>query len=263
MNEKVFKQCKIVVGIPARMGSTRFPGKPLCKIKGVSMIQHCYKRCQLSKYTSDLFVATCDQEIKKEVEDFGGKVIMTDSNIQRPGLRVAEAAKTMKLNDDDIVVVVQGDEPLVHPDMIDLALEPLLEDRNIFISNLISEMEEKDWSDPGEIKVVCDLSMNAMYMSRSPIPSIAHQEERTVWWKQVCIMPFRWHFMKHFNDNLEPTPLEKQESIEMIRALQHGYKVKMVPSPYKSKSVDTEKDRLFVEEVMNNDPIFHKYAQRK
>ena len=251
---------RIVIGIPARMGSTRFPGKPLCEIKGKSMLEHCYKRCDLSNYRTEIFIATCDLEIKNEVESFGGKVIMTDPDIQRPGLRVAEAAETLNLDDNDIVVVVQGDEPLVHPDMIDLAVTPLLEDNSLFVSNLVSELNLEEWQDPGEIKVVCDLEMNAMYMSRSPIPSTDHEENRVVWWKQVCIMPFRWHFMKKFNHELAPTPLELQESIEMIRALQHGYKVRMIPSQFISKSVDTEEDRKYVEELMEKDLIYQKYV---
>ena len=250
---------KIVVGIPVRMGSTRFPGKPLCDILGKTMIEHCYKRCSLSKYTTSLFVAACDTEIQQEVEGFGGTVIMTDPNIQRPGLRVAAAAETLDLDDDDIVVVVQGDEPLVHPDMIDLAVQPLLDEDDIYVSNLTAELSEEEWKDPGEIKVVCDLQMNAMYMSRAPMPSTDHEEQRVKWWKQVCIMPFRWHFMKKFNHDLETTPLELQESIEMIRALQHGYKVRMVPSPYVSKSVDTEADRQMVEGLMKDDMVVKQY----
>lgn len=250
---------KIVVGIPVRMGSTRFHGKPLCNILGKPMVEHVYKRCELSEYATDLFVAACDQEIKERVEAFGGTVIMTDPDIMRPGLRVAEAAETLDLEDEDIVVVVQGDEPLVHPDMIDLAIEPLLQEPDVFVSNLCKELTEDEWTDPGEIKVVCDLKMNAMYMSRAPIPSVVHEEKRATWWKQVCIMPFRWHFMKHFNHELEPTPLELQESIEMIRAIQHGYKVRMVPSPYVSKSVDTEEDRKMVVELMKEDEIFKEY----
>ena len=251
---------KIVVGMPARMSSSRFPGKPLCDILGKSMIEHCYRRCSLSNYATDLFVATCDREIQKVVENFGCKVIMTDPDIQRPSLRVASAAETLNLNDEDIVVVVQGDEPLVHPDMIDLAVQPLLDDKEIFVSNLCTNLSEKERLDPGEIKVVCDLKMNAIYMSRSPIPSTDHEEKKAVWWKQVCIMPFKWHFMKKFNRELKPTPLELQESIEMIRAIQYGYKVRMVPSPYISKSVDTEIDRKYVEKLMKNDLIFNKYA---
>ncbi len=250
---------KVVIGIPARMGSTRFPGKPLCNILGKTMIEHCYRRCSLSKYATDLFVATCDEEIKQSVEDFGGVAIMTDSNIQRPGLRVAAAAETLSLDDDDIVVVVQGDEPLVHPEMIDLAIQPLLDENDVYVSNLFAKLTEDEWKDPGEIKVVCDMSMNAMYMSRAPIPSIDHEEQRTTWYKQVCIMPFRWHFMKRFNHVLKPTPLELQESIEMNRAIQHGYKVRMVPSPYVSKSVDTESDRIMVEKLMKNDPVYSQY----
>ena len=251
---------KIVIGIPVRMGSTRFPGKPLCDILGKTMIEHCYKRCSLSKYKTDLFVAACDKEIQDVVEDFGGNVIMTNPNIQRPGLRVAEAAETLNLDDDDIVVVVQGDEPLVHPDMIDLAIQPLLDEKDVYVSNLTAELSEKEWKDSGEIKVVCDLKMNAMYMSRAPMPSIDHEEQRAKWYKQVCIMPFRWHFMKKFNHEFEPTPLELQESIEMIRALQYGYKVRMVPSPYLSKSVDTEADRLEVEQIMKTDEVYQKYS---
>ena len=202
---------KIVIGIPARMGSTRYPGKPLCDILGKSMIEHCYRRCALSKYATNLFVAACDDEIRVAVQRFGGNVIMTEGNIQRPGLRVAAAAESLGLTEDDIVVVVQGDEPLVHPDMIDLAIQPLLDEPDVFVSNLCATATADDLADPGEIKVVCDLKMNAMYMSRSPIPSVAHEEKRSNWWKQVCIMPFRWHFMKRFNHLLSPTPLELQE----------------------------------------------------
>jgi len=250
---------KIVIGIPARMGSTRFPGKPLCDILGKTMIEHCYRRCALSKYATDLFVAACDNEIQQAVEKFDGTVIMTDPNIQRPGLRVASAAETLDLDDDDIVVVVQGDEPLVHPDMIDLAIKPLLDEKDVYVSNLTAELSEAEWKDPGEIKVVCDLDMNALYMSRAPMPSVDHEEQRATWYKQVCIMPFRWHFMKKFNHELEPTPLELQESIEMNRAIQHGYKVRMVSSPYISKSVDTDLDRMQVEQMMVADPIYHAY----
>ena len=250
---------KIVVGIPARMGSSRFPGKPLKKILGLAMIEHVYKRCTYSKYASNIFIATCDEEIRKVVEAFGGNAVMTDPEIPRPGLRVASAAESLNLADEDIVVVVQGDEPLVHPDMIDLAIEPLLKEKDIFVSNLAAEItSDEEWLDPNEIKVVTDLNMNAIYMSRSPIPSRDHEEEPAKRLKQVCIMPFRWHFMKTFNALL-PTPLEKAESIEMIRAIQHGYKVRMVMSQYISKSVDTDQDRKEVEKIMEQDEIYQRY----
>ena len=109
---------------------------------------------------------------------------MTDPEIQRPGLCVAAAAETLDLDDDDIVVVVQGDEPLVPSDMSDLAAKPLLTEQDVFVSNLMTELTDFDWKDPGEIKVVCDLESNAMYMSRGPIPSIDHEESRTNWFKR-------------------------------------------------------------------------------
>ena len=254
---------KIVIGIPARMGSSRLPGKPLRKILGTPMVEHVYKRCGLSKYASNVFVATCDQEIKEAVESFHGTSIMTTPEIPRPGLRVAEAAQSLDLDDEDIVVVVQGDEPLVHPDMIDLAIAPLLNEKDIFVSNLVAEIRtDEEWRDTNVVKVVTDMKMNAIYMSRSPIPSNDHEEEPGERLVQVCIMPFRWHFLKTFND-LEPTPLEKAESIEMIRAIQHGYKVRMVHSPYLSKAVDTEEDLQEVEKLMGNDAIWPRYKPDK
>jgi len=247
---------KVVIGIPARYGSTRFPGKPLCSIAGLSMIEHCYKRSSLSNYTDNVFIACCDSQIVEKVKEFKGNYILTPKNIERPGLRVACAAETLNLDDNDIIVVVQGDEPLVRPEMIDMAINPLLNDKNIYVSNLCAEINDEDMNNPSEVKVVTDLEMNALYFSRSPIPSSDHQEEKTSWWKQVCIMPFRWHFMKKFNYSLEPTPLEKQESIEMLRAVQHGYKVKMVPTKYITKSVDNEDDRLEAEKLMLVDDLY-------
>jgi 3-deoxy-manno-octulosonate cytidylyltransferase (CMP-KDO synthetase) len=243
------------------MGSSRLPGKPLKPILGKTMVEHVYQRCMLSKYASDTFVATPDEEIKGVIENINGNVIMTEKDISRPGLRVAVAAESLNLDDEDIVVVVQGDEPLVHPGMIDLAIEPLLNEKDIYVSNLTDTFQsEQEWRDPNEIKVVTDLNMNAIYMSRSPIPSTEHEEQRGVRLKQICIMPFRWHFLKKFNHELKATPLELAESIEMIRAIQHGYKVRMVQTKYFSKSVDTEADRLEVEKIMQNDEIYQKYG---
>lgn len=250
---------RVVVGIPARMGSTRFPGKPLCTIHGVPMVQHCVQRSALSEVTTEVFVAACDAEVETAVKGFNGNVILTDPKISRPGLRVAAAATQLDLSDDDIVVVVQGDEPLVHPAMIDEAVRPLMQNADVLVSNLCAPITETEWQDPNEVKVVCDLSMNATYMSRAPIPSVYHEERRAAWWKQVCIMPFRWSFMKAFNYQLAETPLELQESIEMLRAIQHGYKVRMVPTGYISKSVDCEADREQVERLMSSDEIFQKH----
>ena len=165
----------------------------------------------------------------------------------------------LDVDDEDIVVVVQGDEPLVNPKMIDLAVEPLQKEKDIYVSNLCAKIGKKEMLDPNEVKVVCDLDMNALYFSRSPIPSTFMEEKKTTWFKQVCIMPFKWHFMKKFIYELNTTPLELQESIEMIRALQYGFKVRMVLSSYITKSVDTDQDRIEVEKLMINDELFKQY----
>ena len=258
---------KVSVGIPARMGSARFPGKPLCKILGMSMVEHVYRRCMLSNKVDQVFVATCDEEIRMAVENIGGTVIMTSPDISRPGLRVAEACKQLELGNEDIVVVVQGDEPLVRPEMIDLGIQPLLTDPNVFCVNLVASLSKEGWLDPNEIKVACDLNMNAIYMSRSPIPSGLHPEQEMVnngsemvRLRQVCIFPFRKKSLLAFNE-LPETPLELAESIEMLRAIEHGYTVRLVHSPFTSKSVDTETDRLEVERLMSGDDIYPLYAK--
>jgi 3-deoxy-manno-octulosonate cytidylyltransferase (CMP-KDO synthetase) len=254
---------RIVVGIPARMGSSRYPGKPLRTILGMPMLEHVYKRCALSKRIDTVFVATCDEEIRHTVQMFGGTAVMTAPEIARPGLRVAEACRHLDLSDDDIVVVVQGDEPLVHPGMIDLAVQPLLDDPDVFCVNLAGEMTQEQWLDPNEIKVVTDIHMNALYMSRSPIPSMVHPENPVLGprWRQVCVMPFRQRSLLAFQ-TMPQTPLELAESIEMLRAIEHRYRVRMVPSPFVSKSVDTESDRLEVERLMERDPIWPLYAPK-
>lgn len=250
---------RLVVGIPARLGSTRFPGKPLCDIDGMTMIEHCLHRAALAQGVDEVFAAVCDDEVKAVVENAGFRAIMTDPSISRPGLRVAVAARELDLEDDDIVVVAQGDEPLIQPKMIELAVHPLHEDDSLFVSNMAATATQEDLEDPGEIKVVCDLKMNALYMTRAAIPSSFHEEEKCDWFKQVCIMPFRWHFMRMFNEVLSETPLELQESIEMNRAIQHGYRVRMVFSDITSKSVDTERDRVIAQEMMRSDDLYRVY----
>ena len=251
---------KVVVGIPARMGSSRFYGKPLAKILGMPMIEHVYRRCKLAKHIDDLFIATCDEEIKTAVEKFGGKVFMTAKDIARPGLRVAEACKQQVLNDDDIVVVAQGDEPLIHPGMIDLAVGPLLSDPSIEVGTLVAQANEKEWIDTNEVKVVADLKHDILFMSRSPIPSDTRQRIGPRL-KQVAIMPFRKKFLLDFQ-NMSMTPHEIAESIELLRAVEHGIKVRAIESNFKSISVDTENDRKEAEEIMKNDEFYPLYANK-
>ena len=248
----------VIVGIPARMGASRFPGKPLAPILGTPMIEHVYRRCELAENVDELFVAGCDQEIKDVVEGFGGRIVMTDPEVPRPGLRVAEACRQLDLADDDIVVVVQGDEPLVHPQMIDLAVQTLIDDPELRLATLVADAREDEWLDPDEVKVVVDTSWNILYMSRSPIPSNTRDRvDRRL--KQVAIMPFRKKFLLDFQE-MEMTPLEIVESIELLRALEHGVRTRAVDSPFPNVSVDTEEGRREAEEAMREDEVYPRYS---
>jgi len=248
---------KIVAIIPARMGSSRFPGKPLSQIMGISMIEHIYKRTEKSSNLDAVYVATCDQEIADEVEKFGGNVIMTASTHQRASDRVAEAAEKLGA---DIIVMVQGDEPMTTPEMIDLAVGPMLDDPGIQCVNLTVEIKsEEEFGSPNSIKVMLDLEGNALYFSREPVPTRHLQEFGKIpVYKQVCIIPFR-HDMLMTYSALEPTPLEQAESIDMLRLLEHGYKVRMVETNIDIHAVDTPEDLKIVEEMMKDDPLVRSY----
>ncbi len=249
---------RVIAVIPARMGSWRFPGKPLCDICGVTMIEHVYKRTALSKILDEVYVATCNEEIKQVGEGFGGKVIMTPDTFNRCTDRVAYAIKKIK-SKADIVVLIQGDEPLVHPQMIDTAVKPLLKDQDLVCSCLIKKIEtDEEFEDKNEIKVVKDKNNFALYFSREPIPSAKLSMSPFDRYKQVCIMPYRTKFLLKF-PSLPQTPLETVESVDMMRILEYGYRIKLIESHFKTYSVDVPADQKKVIEVMKNDPLFPKY----
>lgn len=250
--------------IPARMGSSRFPGKPLAKICGITMIEHVYKRSVLSNILKDVYVATCDSEIKDEVEAFGGKVVMTKDTHERASDRVAEAIQ--KLENElnyvfDVVVMIQGDEAMVYPEMIDEAVNPFHKDKSVLVTNLMSPLKTREeHEDANEIKVVVDKDNYALYFSREPIPSRKKWNNELRMLKQVCIIPFRKEFLHTFN-SLPQTPLEIVESIDMLRVLESGYRVKMVLTQYDTYSVDTMEDLRKVESVMVNDTLMKTYSR--
>jgi len=248
---------KTIAVIPARMGSTRFPGKPIASLLGRPMIEHIYKRVALSNALDATYIATCDEEIREVAEGFGASVIMTADTHERASDRVAEAVDGL---DGDLVVMVQGDEPMTHPDMIDAAVHPFKEDLKLGCVNLVRRIDhEADFHDPNTIKVVMDQSGNAIYMSRQPIPTMAKAGfVQTVAHKQVCIIPFRREMLFNYT-RLQPTPLEQLESIDMLRLLEHGYTVKMVPTEFNTQAVDTEADLARVAELMTDDPLLTSY----
>ena len=252
---------KIVGVIPARMGSSRFPGKPLAPILGRPMIEHVYRRTALCQTLEAVYVATCDDEIRSAVEAFAGKAIMTSPEHQRASDRVAEAAQHL---DADIVVMVQGDEPMTMPEMVDQAVAPMLDDPQVQCVNLVKRIEiEEEFLSPNTIKVVMDCEGNALYFSREPIPTRQKLGfDKLPVFKQVCIIPFRRDFLLTYA-SLKPTPLEEAESIDMLRLLEHGFKVRLVETGYDTHAVDTPADLELVESLMRDDPLVDRYMSVK
>jgi len=255
---------RIVGIIPARMGSSRFPGKPLEKICGIPMVGHVYYRSKMASLLDEVYVATCDNEIKSYMDSIDGKAIMTSNKHKRASDRVAEALLKIEKETGvkiDIVVMIQGDEPMIYPDMINQSVDPLVKDKDIVVSNLMAPMKsKKEHEDPNEVKVVVDRQNFALYFSREPIPSGKKEKNDNYMYKQVCIIPFTRDFLIKFNE-LEPTPLEIIESVDMMRVLEHGYKVKMIPTKYDTYSVDNTDDLKHVEELMRKDKLLSKYQK--
>ncbi len=250
---------KNIIGIiPARMASSRFPGKPLAKICGIPMVGHVYLRSKMSQTMSEVYVATCDEEIKKYIDSIGGKAVMTASTHKTCSDRVAEACKIIK-TDADIVVNIQGDEPLIYPEMIDQSVMPFFKDPGLHCVNIISRIDsDKEFISPNTIKVVKDKDDFALYFSREPIPSPKKCSERYDRYKQVCILSFRREMLFKFG-SMKAAPLEIVESIDMLRLLEHGYKIKLVEAKYKTVAVDNEEDRKAAEAIMGSDKLFIKY----
>jgi 3-deoxy-manno-octulosonate cytidylyltransferase (CMP-KDO synthetase) len=248
---------KTIAVIPARMGSSRYPGKPLAPILGRPMIEHIYHRVKMSTAVADVFVATCDDEIRAAVEGFGGRAVMTADTHERASDRVAEAAADI---DCDVVVLVQGDEPMTVPDMIDDAVAPFETDPSVACVNLTRRIEtEVEFRNPNTIKVVMDANGDALFMSRQPIPTCPKGDFRAIEaFKQVCIIPFRKDTLAAYAA-LTPTPLEIAESVDMMRFIEHGIGVRMVPTVFDSQAVDTPEERAMVETIMRDDPLCSTY----
>ena len=243
---------RVLALIPARMGSSRFPGKPMANLCGKPMIGHVYERVSRAEILDTVAVATCDREIADYIESIGGKAIMTSERHERASDRCAEALEMLEQETGecfDIVVMVQGDEPMTHPEMIQEAVQPMLEDEKILVTNLLGSISDgKELEDRNCIKVVCDLNSDALYFSREPIPTRSKVSTVPLY-KQVCIIPFRRDYLLKYT-NLRPTPLELAESVDMMRVLEHGDKVRMVPTKHQTCAVDTPEDLKRVEKIM-------------
>ena len=239
--------------IPARLQSTRLPEKALIDIEGLPMVVHTCKRSQMAKCLDEVYLATDNERIKQTVEQYDIKVIMTGAHHKTGSDRIAEACRKI---DCDIVVNIQGDEPLVMPEHIDAVVAPLLKDSSLQVSVGVTPYKRKNsYSD---IKAVLDLEGNIMYCSRNDLPSEARSPIGEMW-KMCFIVPFRKNFLIQFAE-WQPTPLELVEYNEYLRILEHGVKMRAVVLEGAKISVDTPDDLEVIRESMKRDSIKYQYA---
>ena len=247
---------KILGVIPARYASSRFPGKALVSIAGKSMLQHVWERASKARYLSSVLIATDDERIRAAAEQFGAKVVMTRADHVSGTDRVAEAASA---TDAPIIVNIQGDEPLIDPEAIDAAVLALVDDSTgpngqengghhsavqAQMSTLMKRIDRaEDIADPNVVKVVTDLSGHALYFSRSPIPFEREPKDGrgTVRFKHIGLYVYRRKFLLKYSE-LPMGPLEQAERLEQMRALENGYKIRVVETEYDSLGVDTPED---------------------
>jgi 3-deoxy-manno-octulosonate cytidylyltransferase (CMP-KDO synthetase) len=245
---------RAVAVIPARYASQRLPGKPLAEIAGKPMIRHVYERASQAKLLSDVFVATDDRRILETVEAFGGKAVLTPDTLQSGTDRIAWAARSME--DADIIVNIQGDEPLIPPAMIDQAVQPLMADGSLAAGTLVRKVvTAEELMNPSLPKVVLDEDNFCMYFSRSPIPygrDLPHDRwvVRHTYYRHIGLYVFRRAFLLQFAA-WPPSPLERAEKLEQLRILEHGEKIKAVVTELESIAVDTPEDLERVRALMS------------
>ena len=253
-----------VVVIPARYESSRFPGKPLALIAGRPMIEHVYRRAAAARAIARVIVATDDRRIADAVAAFGGEAVMTSAAHPTGTDRLAEVASGL---DCDIVVNVQGDEPLVAPSMIDQAVAPLAADPGLQMSSLRTRLTSlAEYLDPNVVKVVVDHADNALYFSRAPIPHRRDpgpgDEPPAGAWRHIGLYAYRRTFLSRYA-GLPPTPLEQAERLEQLRALEHGYRIVVPETRHRSVGVDTPSDLAEVEAlVAAGDTVFKGHPTR-
>ena len=254
---------KIIGIVPARMAASRFPGKPLYPILGRAMVEHVYVRAKMYSGWDHLVLATCDQEIEQFSKEKGIPVVMTGSHHTRALDRVAEAAGRVgeSIDDGDIVVCVQGDEPMMRPDMIDAVVSPLKADPSIPCTVLAMHItEESIWLNPDTVKIIHNEAGEVLYTSRAPVPYCKGKFSPALMARRIYgIFAFRWQYLKAFTAHPE-TRLEKLEACDSNRILDMSFRQYIAPYPYaKSFSVDSLDDLKLVEKHMAADELWNVY----
>ncbi len=234
---------QIVGIIPARYQSSRFPGKPLADIHGKPMIQYVYERACKASRLDRLFAATDDARIMDAVRAFGGEALLTRSDHPSGTDRLAEAGELLKLEDEDIIINIQGDEPLVEPAMIDCLIEAIERAPNCPMATLAYHCQaESDYLNPNVVKLVMDRSGRALYFSRSPLPFRRDASDGPLpFLKHLGFYAYRQAFLQLFT-KLPPGALEEMEKLEQLRALEHGFQIQVAISPVETHGVDTPED---------------------
>ena len=254
-----------VIGIiPARMKSSRLPGKAMKKICNIPMIGHVYFRSKLSKVLSEVYVATCDNKIKNYIHSIKGKVIMTSKKHKRAVDRTQEAMKKIIRNYKkkvNLIVMIQGDEPCLEPKMINEVVSVFKKNKNLQISNLYTVLDRpKEIMDPNRVKVVVDQNNNAIYFSREII-STQKVNKKKIYYKQGNIFCFSKKALQNFV-KLKPSNLEIVESVDMNRLIENRYKIKMVKTKFNTVNVDNYEDFKKAKKIMKNDNNFKLYFNK-
>jgi 3-deoxy-manno-octulosonate cytidylyltransferase (CMP-KDO synthetase) len=243
---------KTVIIIPARLGSTRLSRKPLRMIAGMTLIERVYRQCKRAQGIDMVVIATDSDEIAEHVNGFGAGAIMTPGNCANGTERVANAAKQLS-EEFEIIINVQGDEPLIEPLVIEKIADSF-DNNNINIATPISSLQEKkDIDNPNIVKVVTDANDDILYFSRAVIPyNNMHSEHSSeTYWRHIGLYAFRSKILEEIS-RLPQTALEKEENLEQLRWLYHGYKIRAIPVQYISVEVNTEEDVLEVERLLGS-----------
>jgi len=240
---------KALIVIPARYNSKRFPGKPLSLIKGEPMIKWVYKGSEESKLAERVIVATDSQKIYDTVIKFGGEAQMTSKNCRNGTERVAEVAKNLRY---PIIVNVQGDEPLIRGELIDMLINDLIFNKEIDITTAVRKASLSELSDPNKAKVVFDKRGIALYFSRNLIPYPYGEGSSPQYYRHIGIYAYRREALLKIASS-PPTPLEEIEDLEQLRALELGMRIRCIFSPFQLVSVDLPEDIKKVEEILESD----------